>query len=170
MIIKLLISLDIILLLFSISFLLLGGLFYCSTSYFALFYGNISCIVSLIFMIFIYLLSFAAKNNNKIPLTLFMSLFPVFITILSILLTSYNTKKHRKDIITQKVNTNYYYFNGFYTLSLCFVIILFIYNLIFNHFYNNLNILSNKYSNYLIIIVSFINAIFSYFSHYYINL
>ena len=91
-----LILLNIVILLLSLCFLLMGGLFQCSTSYTGKFYGNIASATSMIFMIFVYLLSIPAKNNGKFPLSEFYIFLPVIITILSILLTTYNIKKTPK--------------------------------------------------------------------------
>ena len=127
-----LILLNIIILLLSLCFLLMGGLFQCSTSYTGKFYGSLASAASMVFMIFVYLLSIPAKNNGKFPLSEFYIFLPVIITILSILLTTYNIKKHKKDIMSNKANTNYYLYNGLYVLTLGFIIIFQIFNLIMN--------------------------------------
>lgn len=162
-----LILLNIIILLLSLCFLLMGGLFQCSTSYTGKFYGSIATIISMIFMLFVYLLSIPVKNNGKFPLSEFYTFLPIIITILSILLMTYNIHKHKKDIISNKSNTNYYLYNGLYVLSLGCIIIFHIFNLIMSHFYNfyNSNILK-----YILYFFTIINALFSYLSHYYINL
>jgi hypothetical protein len=162
-----LILLNIIILLLSLCFLLMGGLFQCSTSYTGKFYGSLASAVSMIFMIFVYLLSIPAKNNGKFPLSEFYIFLPVIITILSILLTTYNVKKHKKDIMSNKSNTNYYLYNGLYVLTLGFIIIFQIFNLIMNHFYNFYK--SNMFK-YILFFFTIINALFSYLSHHYINL
>jgi hypothetical protein len=162
-----LILLNIIILLLSLCFLLMGGLFQCSTSYSGKFYGSIASAGSMVFMIFVYLLSIPAKNNGKFPLSEFAIFLPVIITILSILLTTYNIKKYKKDIMNNKSNTNYYLFNGLYVLSLGFIIIFQIFNLIMNHFYN---FYKSNMLKYVIIFFTIVNALFSYLSHHYINL
>jgi len=162
-----LILLNIIILLLSLCFLLMGGLFQCSTSYTGKFYGNLASAVSIIFMIFVYLLSIPANNNGKFPLSEFYIFLPVIITILSILLTTYNIKKHKKDIMSNKSNTNYYLYNGLYVLTLGFIIIFQIFNLIMNHFYN---FYKSNMLKYILLFFTIINALFSYLSHHYINL
>jgi hypothetical protein len=148
----------------------MGGLFYCSTSYTGQFYGNISCIGSMILLIFVFIISIPAKNNGNFPLADFIIMFPVIITILSIALTCYNIKKYREDIVSKKANTNYYLFNGMYVLSLGFIIIFQIFNLVMNHFYNFANTSLNNFIKYFIIFLSAANGGFSYMSHTYINL
>lgn len=167
MIIKGLILLNIIFLLLSLCFLLTGGLFQCSTSYTGKLYGNISCVSSFAVMMFVLLLSISTKKNGKFFSADFLMFIPIIITILSILLTTYNTKKHKTDIISNKANSNYYLYNGFYVLSLGFIIMFQILNLVMNHFYNlsSLNVLK-----YVTLFLSIINGLFSYLSHYYINL
>lgn len=167
---KILIMLNIILLILSLCFLLMGGLFYCSTSYTGKLYGNMSCAGSFVFMIFIYLISVPAKNNGKFPLSELSVMLPVLITILSVLLTTYNTRKYRKDIVSKKANTNYYLYNGMYVLSLGFIIIFQIFNLIMNHYYNFTNKTLQTYMKYIILFATLLNGLFSYLSHYYINL
>jgi hypothetical protein len=163
---KCLILLNIIILLLSFCFLLIGGLFQCSNSYTGKLYGSLASAASMIFMIFIYLLRISAKNNGKFPLSEFHIFIPAIITILSILLTIYNIKKHKKDIMSNKSNTNYYFYNGLYVLSLGFIIIFQIFNLIMNHFYDFYK--SNMFK-YILLFFSITNALFSYLSHHYIT-
>lgn len=162
-----LILLNIIILLLSLCFLLMGGLFQCSTSYTGKFYGNIASAASMIFMIFIYLLSIPSKNNGKFPLSEFVIFLPAIITILSILLSTHNTKKHKKDIMSNKSNTKYYLYNGLYVLSLGFIIIFQIFNLIMHHFYD---FYKSYMLKYILFFFTIINALFSYLSHHFINL
>ena len=164
-----LILLNIIVLLLSLSFLLMGGLFYCSVSYTGQFYGNVSCAGSMIFLFFIYIMNITSKNNGGFPLNEIYVFIPVIITILSILLTSRNIKKHRADIINKKVNTNFYLFNGMYGLTLGFLIIFIIMNLVMNYFYNLSNNNINKWLKRLILMFSIGNGTLSYASHHYIN-
>lgn len=162
-----LILLNVVFLLLSLCFLLIGGLFQCSTSYTGKFYGNLTCVASMIFMIFVYLLGISTKNNGRFPLSEFIIFLPVIVTVLSILLTTYNTKKHKNDIISNKSNINYYLYNGLYVLSLGCIIIIQIFNLIMYHFYN---LYKSKVLNYITLFITIMNALFSYLSHYYVNL
>lgn len=162
-----LIVLNVVILLLSLCFLLSGGLFKCSTSYTGIFYGNITSAISMVFMIYVYLLSISSKNYNKFPLSEFAILLPIIIIVLSILLTSYNTNKYKKDIISNKANTNYYLYNGLYVLTLGFIIIILVFNLIMNHFYNFKQF---EILKYIILFFSIVNVSFSYLSHHYINL
>lgn len=170
MIKKLLVILNVIILMMSLCFLLLGGMFQCSSSYIGKYYGSISCAISMIIMVFVYLLNISAKNNGKFPLSKFSILFPVMISILSILVNIYNTKKHKNNILLNKANTNYYYYNGLFVLSLGGIVMIQIFNLLMNFFYDTSNSLLKNILKYSIFIISIINGIFSYFSHYYINL
>lgn len=167
MLISGLVLLNIITLLLSLCFLLIGDLFQCSSSYYAKFYGNISSAATMIFLVFVYLLSIPAKNNGKFPLSEFVIFLPIVITILSILLTTHNTKKYKKEIMSNKSNTNYYLYNSLYVLSLGFIIILQIFSLITNHLYN---FYKSIMLNYILLFFSIVNIIFSYLSHYYISL
>lgn len=164
-----LILLNIAILLLSLCFLLVGGIFYCSTSYTGKLYGNISCAVALIFLIFIYILSITSRNDGMFPLKEILIFIPVIITILSVLLTSYNTKKHRKNILSNKANSNYYLYNGIYILTLSFTIIFQIINLIINYFYSFTNQKLKSVIYYAILFSSILNGTFSYLSHYYLN-
>jgi len=166
---KILILLNIIILFLSLCFLLMGGLFNCSTSFIGKFYGNISCVGSMIVMIFIYLISIPAKHNGKFMLSEFLIIIPIIITIVSILITCYDTKKFKKDILKNNANSNYYLYNGLYVLSLGLIIVIQIINLVMNHFYNLSNSSLNNIFKYIIIFSSLVNIFFSYLSHYYIN-
>ena len=121
----------------------------------------------MIFMIFVYFLSVSAVAIGNFPLSDFYIFLPVIITILSILLTTYNIKKYKNDIMSNKSNTNYYLYNGLYVLTLGFIIIFQIFNLIMNHFYN---FYKSNMLKYIIFFFTIINALFSYLSHHYINL
>jgi hypothetical protein len=165
-----LILLNIIIMLLSLCFLLMGGLFYCSTSYVAQLYGNISCAGSMILLVLVIIFNIPVKNNGRFPLIEFVNIIPIIVTILAILLASYNIKKYSDDIISNKANTNYYLFNGMYVLSLGFIIVSQILNLILNFFYNYTNINFNKLLKWFIIILTSVNGLFAYYSHKYINL
>tara|TARA_B110000305_G_C19348470_1_gene592946 strand:- start:309 stop:755 length:447 start_codon:yes stop_codon:yes gene_type:complete len=147
----------------------MGGLFKCSTSFIGKFYGNISCVGSMIVMIFIYLISIPKKNNGKFILSEFLIIIPIIITIISILITIYDTKKYKKDILKNNANANYYLYNGLYVLSLGVIISLQIFNLVISHYYNFSNYSLNNILKYGSIFMSIINGLFSYLSHYYIN-
>lgn len=167
---KILIMLNIIILILSLSFLIMGGIFYCSTSYAGKLYGNISCAGAFIFMIIIYIIIIPSKNNGRFPLSELSIMIPVIITILSVLLTSYNTKKYRKDIISNKANQNYYLYNSMYVVSLGVIIILQIFNLIMNYYYNLTNPGIQNIGKYILLFTTAINAVFSYLCHHYLNL
>ena len=166
-----LILLNIVLFILSLTLFLTGGMFGCSASYIGQFYGNISSAGSFILLIFLHVILIHKKHNDKLPL----SAIPIFVSpilsILSILLTSYNTKKYRTDIINKKANSKYYIYNAFYGISLVLIILLQITYLIVNHFYENMsnNFIASTTKN-MLLIMSIINCIMSYMSHRYLVL
>lgn len=164
--IQILVLLNIVILLVAISLLIMGGLFYCTTSYLGQYYGNITTFIAFIITIFIYLLSIT--KDGKLPLggitSIGFIITSVILSIVSSSLSLYNILNHKSDIINKRVNINYYIMNGLYILSLCLIVFYHIMSLTQIYFTGE-----TKIQKYIILLMSIFNLSMSYYSYTYLE-
>lgn len=122
--IKLIISLNAIFWFLTLAFILSGVMFKNETSHTGHLFGNTFFTTSLLLGLFVYILSIT--ENNKIPVSKLGNISSLLIstTVATVSggIVLYNNSKHKGDIIRNKTNINYSVVNGFYNMSLVFLL------------------------------------------------
>lgn len=170
MIKNILIVLNVVMLLFSILFLLLGGVFSCNTSYVGQFYGNLATAASIFLSLCIYIIDIPSKNNGKFPITSLLFCLPFLLILGSILVMTQNIKKFRVDILKRKANVNYYIYSGIYVMTVAVIVLLQIFRILLNSLFRIDNAKISRILNYALLVFILINCFMCFKSNFYLKI
>lgn len=157
-----LILINIILFVFALTFIFLGGVFQCTVSVSSQMIGFLITILSFLFAIGIHI----SINNNSIKQILPVIL-PFIITVIEMSLVTKLLYDRQHKLNRKKVNPNYHVFNGWYKLNISLIILLHILHFLF---LETISSFFEKIIFYFQWILSILGVILSYFVRHYLNL
>ena len=171
---KVIILLNIILMIFSLTYLLICGVFMCTVSVTSQMIGFALTILSFLLLISIQVIT--EINNNTIGSiwdkikTLLPIILPIVITVIDISFISKLLYDRRNKLKRKRVNVNYHFYNGLYKLNIMFLLVVKLIGLIFFELFEISQSFYRTVLFYTLWIFSISCAILSYFVHHYLNL
>ena len=171
---KVIILLNIILMIFSLTYLLICGVFMCTVSVTSQMIGFALTILSFLLLISIQVIT--EINNNTIGSiwdkikTLLPIILPSLITVIDISFITKLLYDRRNKLKRKRVNVNYHFYNGLYKLNIMFLLVVKLIGLIFFELFEISQSFYRTVLFYTLWIFSISCAILSYFVHHYLNL
>ena len=171
---KVIILLNIILMIFSLTYLLIGGVFTCTVSVTSQMIGYAMTILSFLLLISVQVIT--EINNNTIGSmwdkikTLLPIILPSVITVIDISFITKILYDRQNKLKRKRVNVNYHFYNGLYKLNVMMLLFMKMIGMIFFELFEISQSFYKSVLFYIIWILSISCAILSYFVHHYLSL